>query len=208
MSPSRKSTPRAPGPSRPNYLSDLMVPRPDPHDQGAALSCFGRAGHGNDPYKHDLCTGYINDISHQSGRRILYRRFSILVCVTLMATSCSVVPPGRLGSPVPEEGPFAPGAGEQTVVWGSRRNSRWTCRVAAASRSAAVVQVHAKLGATMLRMAQLYTDVTDLCKDLSVTRHTWYRHVAPDGPIWPDVKKLQGVGQARHLSRVSAAVGD
>jgi hypothetical protein len=65
-----------------------------------------------------------------------------------------------------------------------------------------------KLGATMLRMARLYTDVTDLCKDLSVTRHTWYRHVAPDGPIWPDVKKLQGVGQARHSGRVSAAVGD
>ncbi len=47
----------------------------------------------------------------------------------------------------------------------------------------------------MLRMAQLYTDVTDLCKDLSVTRHTWYRHVAPDGPIWLDVKSSEGLGK-------------
>jgi hypothetical protein len=43
----------------------------------------------------------------------------------------------------------------------------------------------------MLRMAQPYTDVADL----SVTRQTWYRHGAPDGPIWPNVKKLHRLGK-------------
>jgi hypothetical protein len=34
------------------------------------------------------------------------------------------------------------------------------------------------------------TVIRDLCTELGVTRQTLYRHVAPDGALHPDGKKL------------------
>jgi hypothetical protein len=39
-------------------------------------------------------------------------------------------------------------------------------------------------------MGKPETKVSELCKELGVTRQTLYRHVAPDGTIRQDGKKL------------------
>lgn len=48
----------------------------------------------------------------------------------------------------------------------------------------------AKLRLAMAAMGQTETVVADLCKELGVTRQTLYRHVAPDGSVRDDGKKL------------------
>jgi DNA invertase Pin-like site-specific DNA recombinase len=48
----------------------------------------------------------------------------------------------------------------------------------------------AKLRLAMAAMGQRETVVGDLCRELGVTRHTLYRHVAPDGSLREDGKKL------------------
>lgn len=47
-----------------------------------------------------------------------------------------------------------------------------------------------KLRMAMAAMGQPGTNVGDLCKDLGITRQTLYRHVAPDGSLREDGKKL------------------
>lgn len=41
-------------------------------------------------------------------------------------------------------------------------------------------------------MAQPDTNVTALCKELGITRHTLYRHVSPTGQLRDDAHKLLG----------------
>jgi DNA invertase Pin-like site-specific DNA recombinase len=48
----------------------------------------------------------------------------------------------------------------------------------------------AKLRLAMASMGQPETKVADLCNELGVTRQTLYRHVAPDGNLREDGKKL------------------
>jgi len=48
----------------------------------------------------------------------------------------------------------------------------------------------AKLRLAMATMGQTGTNVGDLCKQLGITRQTLYRHVAPDGTLWEDGRKL------------------
>jgi len=50
----------------------------------------------------------------------------------------------------------------------------------------------AKLRLAMAAMGQTETKVGELCKELGITRQTLYRHVAPDGSIRGDGKKLLG----------------
>ena len=53
----------------------------------------------------------------------------------------------------------------------------------------------AKLRLAMAAMGQPETVVGDLCKELGITRQTLYRHVAPDGALREDGKKLlEGTG--------------
>lgn len=47
-----------------------------------------------------------------------------------------------------------------------------------------------KLRLAMAAMGQPETKVGDLCEELGITRQTLYRHVAPDGTLRPDGKKL------------------
>ena len=56
----------------------------------------------------------------------------------------------------------------------------------------------AKLRMAMAAMAQRETNVSELCRELGITRQTLYRHVAPDGSLRPDGQKLLdgGSGQA------------
>jgi DNA invertase Pin-like site-specific DNA recombinase len=49
----------------------------------------------------------------------------------------------------------------------------------------------AKLRLAMAAMGQRETVVGDLCRELGVTRQTLYRHVAPDGSLREDGRKLQ-----------------
>ena len=48
----------------------------------------------------------------------------------------------------------------------------------------------AKLRLAMAAMGQPETNVGDLCEELGITRQTLYRHVAPNGILRPDGKKL------------------
>ena len=48
----------------------------------------------------------------------------------------------------------------------------------------------AKLRLAMAAMGQPETKVGDLCNELGITRQTLYRHVAPDGSLRDDGKKL------------------
>jgi DNA invertase Pin-like site-specific DNA recombinase len=48
----------------------------------------------------------------------------------------------------------------------------------------------AKLRLAMAAMGQRETRVGELCKELSITRQTLYRHVGPDGSLRPDGQKL------------------
>lgn len=50
----------------------------------------------------------------------------------------------------------------------------------------------AKLRLAMAAMGQPETKVGDLCRELGITRQTLYRHVAPDGSLRDDGKKLLG----------------
>jgi DNA invertase Pin-like site-specific DNA recombinase len=50
----------------------------------------------------------------------------------------------------------------------------------------------AKVRLAMASMGRPETVVGDLCKELGVTRQTLYRHVAPDGSLRVDGKKLVG----------------
>jgi DNA invertase Pin-like site-specific DNA recombinase len=50
----------------------------------------------------------------------------------------------------------------------------------------------AKLRLAMAAMGQPETKVGELCQELGVTRQTLYRHVASDGALRPDGKKLLG----------------
>lgn len=48
----------------------------------------------------------------------------------------------------------------------------------------------AKLRLAMASMGQPDTNVTDLCKELGITRQTLYRHVSPTGELRPDGRKV------------------
>jgi transposase-like protein len=48
----------------------------------------------------------------------------------------------------------------------------------------------AKLRLAMAAMGQPKTRVSDLCRDLGVTRQTLYRHVSPKGALREDGRKL------------------
>src|SRR5712692_10367192 len=48
----------------------------------------------------------------------------------------------------------------------------------------------AKLRLAMAAMGQKETNVGELCKEIGISRQTLYRHVAPDGSIRPEGKKL------------------
>ncbi|CAM3965456.1 recombinase family protein [Xenorhabdus thuongxuanensis] len=48
----------------------------------------------------------------------------------------------------------------------------------------------AKLRLAMAAMGQPETKVSDLCKELNITRQTLYRHVSPKGQLRPDGVKL------------------
>jgi DNA invertase Pin-like site-specific DNA recombinase len=50
----------------------------------------------------------------------------------------------------------------------------------------------AKLRLAMAAMGKPETGVGELCKELGITRQTLYRHVAPDGSLRPDGRKLLG----------------
>ncbi|WP_448062844.1 recombinase family protein [Cellulomonas hominis] len=47
-----------------------------------------------------------------------------------------------------------------------------------------------KLRLAMASMGQPDTNVTDLCKELGITRQTLYRHVSPTGELRPDGRKV------------------
>lgn len=48
----------------------------------------------------------------------------------------------------------------------------------------------AKVRLSMAAMGKPETKVSELCKELGITRQTLYRHVAPDGTLRKDGKKL------------------
>ena len=48
----------------------------------------------------------------------------------------------------------------------------------------------ANLRLAMAAMGQPETKVSDLCKELGITRQTLYRHVSPKGELRPDGEKL------------------
>ncbi|RZU40804.1 resolvase-like protein [Edaphobacter modestus] len=56
----------------------------------------------------------------------------------------------------------------------------------------------AKVRLAMSAMGQKETKVTDLCRELAITRQTRYRHVAPDGTLRKDGLKVVEGGRARH----------
>lgn len=49
-----------------------------------------------------------------------------------------------------------------------------------------------KLRLALAAMGQAETKISDLCKELGVTRQTLYRHVSPNGELRPDGKKILG----------------
>jgi len=48
----------------------------------------------------------------------------------------------------------------------------------------------AKLRLAMAAMGQPETVVSELCKELNITRQTLYRHLGPDGTLRQDGQKL------------------
>ena len=50
----------------------------------------------------------------------------------------------------------------------------------------------AKLRLAMAAMGQKETVVSELCKELGVTRQTLYRHLDPDGAMRQDGQKMLG----------------
>jgi DNA invertase Pin-like site-specific DNA recombinase len=50
----------------------------------------------------------------------------------------------------------------------------------------------AKLRLAMAAMGQKETVVSELCKELGVTRQTLYRHLGPDGTLRQDGQKMPG----------------
>ncbi len=54
----------------------------------------------------------------------------------------------------------------------------------------------AKLRLAMAAMGQPETKVGELCRELGITRQTLYRHVAPNGSMRDDGKKLLGIAVA------------
>jgi len=48
----------------------------------------------------------------------------------------------------------------------------------------------AKLRLAQAAMEKRETNVSELCKELGITRQTLYRHVSPDGVLRNDGKKL------------------
>jgi hypothetical protein len=50
----------------------------------------------------------------------------------------------------------------------------------------------------MAAMGQKETKVADLCSELSITRQTLYRHVAPDGKLRKHGLKVIEAGRTRH----------
>jgi DNA invertase Pin-like site-specific DNA recombinase len=50
----------------------------------------------------------------------------------------------------------------------------------------------AKLRLAMAAMGQKETVVSELCKELGVTRQTIYRHISPDGALRQDGQKMLG----------------
>lgn len=48
----------------------------------------------------------------------------------------------------------------------------------------------AKLRLAMAAMGNIETKIGDLCEELGITKQTLYRHVAPNGSIRDDGKKL------------------
>jgi len=56
----------------------------------------------------------------------------------------------------------------------------------------------AKVRLAMAATGQEETKVTDLSRELAITRQTLYRHVAPDGTLRKDGLKVVEGGQARH----------
>jgi len=48
----------------------------------------------------------------------------------------------------------------------------------------------AKLRLAMAAMGQRQTVVSELCRELSVTRQTLYRHIGPDGSLREDGQKI------------------
>ncbi len=55
----------------------------------------------------------------------------------------------------------------------------------------------AKLRLAMAAMGNRETHVSELCRELGVTRQTLYRHVGPDGALREDGKKLLGTTASR-----------
>jgi DNA invertase Pin-like site-specific DNA recombinase len=53
----------------------------------------------------------------------------------------------------------------------------------------------AKLRLAMASMGKPETKVGELYQELGITRQTLYRHVAPDGTLRPDGRKLMGDGK-------------
>lgn len=54
----------------------------------------------------------------------------------------------------------------------------------------------AKLRLAMSAMGQPETKIGDLCQELGISRQTLYRHVAPDGSLRDDGRKLLAIRQA------------
>ena len=50
---------------------------------------------------------------------------------------------------------------------------------------------HAKLRLAAAAMGKPETKVSDLCKEIGITRQTLYRYVAPDGSLRESGKKLR-----------------
>ncbi|MBS0961478.1 recombinase family protein, partial [Acetobacter thailandicus] len=49
-----------------------------------------------------------------------------------------------------------------------------------------------KVRLALAAMGQAETKISDLCKELGITRQTLYRHVSPNGELRPDGKKILG----------------
>jgi DNA invertase Pin-like site-specific DNA recombinase len=54
----------------------------------------------------------------------------------------------------------------------------------------------AKLRLALVAMAQPDTNVTDLCRELRISRQTLYRHVGPDGALRDDGERLLKIKQS------------
>ncbi len=57
-----------------------------------------------------------------------------------------------------------------------------------------------KLRLALAAIGQKETIVSQLCKELGITRHTLYRYVSPTSELRPDGEKLLSAGQAALLN--------